>query len=557
MKKSRLTTALDQKLLDSLYGWCYARTSGSAEAEELCSDITFAIVKSATRDPDAELENAYAFIWQTARHVYADFAERKNRTAARTYQGDPDLAMANMEDADTAADTDADEDDAEALSLILHRIAFLSRIYREVMISFYLDGLPVAEIARRQRTSEGAVRERLRSARGKIRDEVKEIMNIEEKSTKTMDKPTALRRIDLSLWGNGNPTWSDPRKDIERQFSTHVIWLCRKKPRTPKEISDELGVPMMYVEEECERQVYGENGKYGALRRVDGGKYIINFPLLDRDEFARGCDIYSEVVPDAVKAIKAYVSGHEREYLSFPYKNKTVTLPLVMWRQAPHMGYSLGLEVERILDEEYFRDAEKPDRPFSVYGYELTGQDFGWGNDTASVKNFCGYRLVEISNIYHHPVIKPNFYCDYNIANDEALTLAVRAVDGIDVNALSENEREQAARAIGEGYIYRDGNTLYTKFLVVDGEDIHKLYEVSDGLSSILRPFAGTIAERMAKFLRSALPPHLYGEYHRANSLFSGFVCDTVINALIDCGTLPPPEDGRLREYAYMMTLYK
>ncbi len=555
MKKSHLTTELDQKLLDSLYGWCYARTSGSTEAEELCSDITFAIVKSANRDPDAELENAYAFIWQIARRVYADFSEKKHRTAARTYNGDPDLAILNMEDADTAADVD--DADAEALSLILRRIAFLSRIYREVMISFYLDGLPVAEIARRQHTSEGAIRERLRSARCRIRDEVKEIMNMEEKSTKTMDKPTALRRIDLSIWGNGNPTWSDPRKDIERQLSVHVLWLCRKKPRTPKEISDELGVPMMYVEEECERQVYGENGKYGALRRVDGGKYIINFPLLDRDEFARGCDIYGEVVPDAVKAVKAYVGEHVRDYLSFPYKNKTVTLPLVMWRQAPHIGYSLGLEVERVLDEEYFSDTEKPDRPFSVWGFECTGQNVGWGNDTAAVKNFCGYKLVEISNIYHNPDIIANFYCDYNIANDEALTLAVRAVDGIEVNALSENEREQAARAIEEGYIYRDGDTLYTKFLVINGEDKSRLYEVSDGLSSILHPFAKTIAERTAKLLRSALPPHLYGEYHRANSLFSGFACDAVVNALIDCCTLPPPEDGRLREYAYMMTLHK
>ncbi len=552
MRKSQLTNLLDQKLLDSLYGWCYSRTSGSAEAQELCSDITFAIVKSANRAPDAEIENAFAFIWQTARRVYADFAEKKRLTSGRTYHGDADLAMANIAD---EGDDRTDEDDGEALSLILHRIAFLSRIYREVMIAFYLDGLPVAEIAKQQNTSEGAIRERLRAARGKIRDEVKEIMEMEEKNTKTMDKPTALRRIDLSLWGTGNPMWSDPRIELERQLSVHVLWLCRKKPRTPKEISDELGVPMMYVEEECERQVYGNNGEYGALRRVDGGKYVINFPLLDKDEFGRGCGVYGEVIPNAVEAIKAYVAEHESEYLAFPYKNRTVTLPLVMWRQVHHIGYLLGREVEKILDEKYFSDVEMPDRQFSIYGYEFTGNLTGWGNDTAHVKNFCGYRRVAISTIYHNPDIKPNFYCGYNIANDEALTLAVRAVDGIDVNSLGEDEREQAARAIEEGYIYRDGDKLYTKFLVVDSEDQSKLWDISDGLSAIIRPFAETIAEKTAKLLRSALMPHLYGEYRFANSLFSGFACDAVINALIDCGTLPPPNDGKLGEYAYIMVL--
>ena len=124
MRKSQLTDLFDQKLLDSLYGWCYSKTSGSTEAQELCSDITFAIVKTANRDPDAEVENAYAFIWQAARRVYADFAEKKRLTSGRTYHGDAELAMATIADSDGAY-ADDDDNDAESLSLILHRISFL------------------------------------------------------------------------------------------------------------------------------------------------------------------------------------------------------------------------------------------------------------------------------------------------------------------------------------------------------------------------------------------------------------------------------------------------
>ena len=39
MVKRDLLKTIDDGLLDKLYGFCYARTNDSYEAEELCSDI--------------------------------------------------------------------------------------------------------------------------------------------------------------------------------------------------------------------------------------------------------------------------------------------------------------------------------------------------------------------------------------------------------------------------------------------------------------------------------------------------------------------------------------
>ena len=50
MKKSELLKIMNQELLDKLFGFCYARTADSHEAEELCSDIIFALVKSAQKE---------------------------------------------------------------------------------------------------------------------------------------------------------------------------------------------------------------------------------------------------------------------------------------------------------------------------------------------------------------------------------------------------------------------------------------------------------------------------------------------------------------------------
>lgn len=39
MKKQELLNYFNDELLEKLYGFCYARTADSYEAQELCSDI--------------------------------------------------------------------------------------------------------------------------------------------------------------------------------------------------------------------------------------------------------------------------------------------------------------------------------------------------------------------------------------------------------------------------------------------------------------------------------------------------------------------------------------
>ena len=85
MKKQDLLNFLDDDLLDRLYGFCYARTNDSYEAEELCSDILFHLLRAA--DGEGEIENVYPFIWKIARNVYADFADKRRKHAERYYEG--------------------------------------------------------------------------------------------------------------------------------------------------------------------------------------------------------------------------------------------------------------------------------------------------------------------------------------------------------------------------------------------------------------------------------------------------------------------------------------
>ena len=164
MKKQELLNYFDDELLDKLFGFCYARTNDSYEAEELCSDILYALVKAA--QADGEIQSVYSFIWRVARNVYADFSDKRRKKADTTWTGDTEEIFL------TLADEEVTDDTKELLTNVYRRIAFLTKAYREVMISFYIDGLSTAQIAAQQGITEGTVRQRLFSARQKIKSEV-------------------------------------------------------------------------------------------------------------------------------------------------------------------------------------------------------------------------------------------------------------------------------------------------------------------------------------------------------------------------------------------------
>ena len=385
MKKHELLKYFDEELMDKLFGFCYARTNDSHEAGELCSDIIFALVKAS--HSNGEITSLYPFIWKVARNVYADFSNGRRKYANTFYEGNADevLQYITMEE--------PEDNSNELLDAVYKRIAFLTKAYREVMIMYYIDGLSTTEIAKNQNTSEVAIRQRLFSARQKIKSEV-------EKMTETYNKPLSLDKVDYVIWGIGNPEWGDPREICTRMFSNHIIWLCHKKPMSAAEIAEELNVPTVYVEEELEILTKGENGEYGFLHRMDNGKYGINFILFDKETIEKAHALYTEQLPQICTIISDYIEQHKEEYLSFPYLNKKVDWNLILWQQIFSMSSSFSDNVEKILAEKYFAEFEQIKRPFSIFGYVDNGKHYGAGWDGIVAQNICGYSCISMDNIY-------------------------------------------------------------------------------------------------------------------------------------------------------------
>ena len=537
MKRHELLKYFDGELLDKLFGFCYARTSDSYEAQELCSDIIFALVKAA--HSEGEISSLYSFIWRVARNVYADFSANRRRRAEAFYEGDADEIFAVI------ADEAPDADSAERIGAIYRRIAFLTKAYREVMILYYIDGLSTAEIAERLNTSEVAVRQRLFSARQKVKSEV-------ETMTEMNERPLALDEKEYIIWGTGNPMWGDPREVCTRMFSKHIVWLCHKKSRTAAEIAAELNVPTVYVEEELEILRRGKNGEYGLLRRLDNGRYAMNFILLDRDVIEKAQALYAEHLPKICDIIADYIEENKEKYLSFPYLNRKVELNLILWQQVSYMSRAFSYNVESVLKERYFKQVKEVERPYSVFGYVNNGRSYGGGWDGVDARNICGYAGVQLENIYLTRIRK-HFHCGWNVSNDPQLQLAIRAIEGMQVSSLNETEKEQAAKAIECGYLYREDDMLYTKILVNTVQDKGSLFDISRGLrNGYFEEEAALVAEKLAALIRKSVPDYLLGEWRYANDLANLPVIDSLVEALIEKGILIPPEDGIGAEGCWM-----
>ena len=139
MKRIELPEMIDADLIDRIYRYCYARTSCSHEAESLCSDILYAVVKSC--HDDREVTNPLGYFWSVARNVYADYCKKRRIQTENTVVVSDELweMMPDM-------DTDDAASDVQLLSSIYRQISNLSQAYRKVMIGYYLDGKSTARL---------------------------------------------------------------------------------------------------------------------------------------------------------------------------------------------------------------------------------------------------------------------------------------------------------------------------------------------------------------------------------------------------------------------------
>lgn len=509
----------DKAFLDKIYQFSYRRCNTSYEAEDLCSDIILTVISAVHKQE--QIENFYAFVWTVARRVYADFCE--NRTKLRQVYSEDTLNFELSEKENWIDRLIEETSDRETLKRIFAEIAFLAKAYREVMVLYYLDEMKVKDISKKLNISETTVKQRLFFARNTIRKEV-EIMN---------ERNLSLKPVSLAFIGTGNPSGNDPRTKAERILSQNLVYACKDKAKSAKELSDELCVPMPYIEDELEIQLKGENGSYGLLRKM-GDKYISNVIIVENSEFNEAGKIYTKHLDELCEKLKNHLQSHREEFLNFPYLSRQTDLRFILWTLISESVWHLKDRVDEILETEYFKEVNQPQRKFTTvcvaipYGASYSARFYGCdGNET---HDFCGYSYVFIRNIYGKRMNR-HFYCGQTITNDEKLRLTLKAIGGMDINTLDETQREIAAKAIECGFLRKNGEILEPRIVAIEQKDWENFRNLLCEYYDSIEDIAKEIAEEMYAYMLSHIQKHLLNEYKSYNLLVSGI---NLLNDLIE-----------------------
>ena len=532
------TTGLPEQIgnaefIDKIYQFSYRRCNTSFEAEDLCSDIIFAVISAMRKQ--SEIKNFYAFVWTIAHRVYADFCEKRSKASVNLSIENAELSLVEEEnDIDTLVEK---AEEAEQIKKIFSEIAFLSNAYRDVMVMYYIDEYKIKDIALLLGISETTVKQRLFSARNSIRREVK-IMN---------DRNLSLKPIRLAISGTGNPCGNDPRSKSERTFSQNLIYLCKDKPRTAKELSEELCVPMPYIVEQLDIQCRGENGSYGMLRKLENGKYVANILLVDYEEYDEANKIYERHLPEFCRRLKNALEQNKEKILSFPYLSSQKDSCFILWTLISRTIWDFEQKINSVIANKYFSDIVPVERVFSCVAVAFRDEtapilDF-YGCDGIDASDVGGYRSVFVSNIYGKRVDK-HLHCGHNLSQDLKLLMVLKAIGGLPVDELTENEKEIAAKAIECGYLCKKGNVLEPKIIVIDRKNDQEFYNLSFDLNTNMKQIIEDIADELSVFMKKRIPEHLISEYQIYTQLIAGVrILSQTIEECIKEGILSEPEN--------------
>lgn len=125
--------------IDKIYRFIFFKVNSQQIAEDLTSE-TFLRGWEVFKNGNPKIENISAFLYQIARNLVADFYREKNKSQVisaeeQSYLTDPRI------DLEERAKLDSD------LETVRRALSQLNEDYQNAIIWYYIDGLPIQEVA--------------------------------------------------------------------------------------------------------------------------------------------------------------------------------------------------------------------------------------------------------------------------------------------------------------------------------------------------------------------------------------------------------------------------
>ena len=233
MTQDRIYAFVEENM-KTIFAYACSRVSHKQEAEDLAGDIIAALLAAAGRIRSEEA--LFGYVWTIAANTYKKYLRRKSRCAAVEW------------DENRLGEIPDDEDFTEALlqserlNRLRRELSLLSGQYRECTVAYYFDGLSCAETAEKLHISLEMVKYYL----FKTRKILKEGIGMERTFGEKSYKPSRFEFVTI-FSGQFNREY---RNLFNRKLPGSVLSSAYYTPMTVRELSVELGVAAVYMEDE-------------------------------------------------------------------------------------------------------------------------------------------------------------------------------------------------------------------------------------------------------------------------------------------------------------------
>ena len=289
MKNNELLEYADRLLQAAL-----AKTHDMDEAEDLVQETylhTFAALAKGVA-----IEKPEAYLFSVLKNRFFLTLRKKYQLDVTSY----DMLPVEPGDDGEALESVIRSEEAET---VRRELARLSRIYREVMARYYLQGQSVAEIARELNLPKGTILSRLNTGRQKIKKGV-ETMEQKERYGKNSILPEILT---LSINGRDGRD-KEPFSCIQGAIEQNILILAYERPLTTGELSDALGIPAVFLEESVEKLVAAE------LMKREGSRVFTDFAIRSLDDTRRACETSKRFAAESFKDADAVFRDMAAQY---------------------------------------------------------------------------------------------------------------------------------------------------------------------------------------------------------------------------------------------------
>lgn len=542
MNKNDLTEYADFLLGVALY-----KCGNIADAQDLVQDTLLAALAAMADKP---VDNPKAWLMTVLNRKYYDMLRRKYNKPTVSFE-----VVGDIPDDSEIYENVEKSSEAEKIRRCL---AYLARLYREVMVRYYMHGEKVKEIAADLDISENAVKSRLNVGRKRIGKEF-----AMENYTKQSYEPENLWMTCSGSGGLDNEPFSLVG---DNRITMNLLILAYERPVTVTELAKAIGIATAYIEPVIDKLVSGE-----LMKRV-GNKVYTDFIIYTEADRTANIALEKEIADSIYKDVWAVMeNGFDELHSCDYYKRQTQSQQVKL--DSFFAVRTLQHAVLTVLNEPcggFMPFDEYPDRPNGGKWFAI-GSRYSANYDYSSPEHEYGKYYISGEACSSHIVS-----CDgYKQIKNFELTLCEynTLLGGTQIGMRNRLKRRMTDTEIGQmlyaihsgkeeqlpiinsacfenfdiflerRYLAKEGDKVVCAVPVITDRERHELYGLSEKYDNILaEKFHSEWLKLMVNPVK--LPPHLKSvpEWQRYMECCSTVTMRIIKNAL-DNGMFPKCAD--------------